>query len=69
MRHSMQKERPIFYKLNAAIEKGVGDIEIQVSEEELEMMIDNIGPLTAEDSEARKGLRTKLQNFLAKLKE
>jgi len=63
-----QKQRPIYYKITAGLEPAPSEVRLQVSEDELEMLMDNLGIPIPTETEAKKSLRIKLQNFLVKLK-
>ena len=64
-----QQKTPMYQKLHTTTKQDSHEIKLQVSEEELEMMLDNIGIPTEEEPESRKTLRSKVKDFLIKLRE
>lgn len=59
---------PLYFKLISSLKEASEEPGVQVSNEELEILLDNIGIPMEDESEACKGLRLKVQSFLGKLR-
>ena len=65
---SQYSNTPLFHKLTSSTQGSKAEVGVQVSNEELEILLDNIGVPSDTESEARRSLRVKVQEFLAKLR-
>ncbi len=59
---------PLESKVNAAIAVNMEPVELQLSDLEVEQMLDCMGAPMMNDPESKKKLRCSLQTFIAKLK-
>ena len=61
-------DAPLYHKLDSSTQASESEVGVQVSNEELEILLDNIGVPSENESEAMRSLRVKVQEFLAKLR-
>lgn len=61
-------ESQLFLKMSSAFDQNQAENKVEVSEEELEFLMDNIGAPTPEEPRPLKSLRVRLQQFLYKLR-
>lgn len=61
-------DTPLYHKLTSSTQSSEAEVGVQVSNEELEILLDNIGVPSDSESDARKSLRLRVQDFLAKLR-
>ncbi len=66
--HKYLADTPLESKLIAATGHNQDEIELQLSEQEVEQLLDNMDAPSPEDSAAKKNLRKALQTFMVKLK-
>ncbi len=60
--------QPLFLKLSSAFDLNQEENKVEVSEDELEFLMDYIGAPTEEETRGKKSLRVRLQQFLYKLR-
>lgn len=61
-------DTPLYHKLTSSAQTSVSKASVQVSNEELEILLDNLGVPAEGDSDAKRNLRLNVQKFLAKLR-
>lgn len=64
-----QNQTPLFNKVNAATMTQDAEVGLQLSEEEAEIILDNVGIPESMEPAQRSSLRSKMQQFLMRLRQ
>lgn len=63
-----QQSQPLYHKLVSARQQSGDVVQVQLSEEEAEVILDNVGVPMEGERESKQTLRNKVQAFLMKLR-